>query len=1354
MPFDRGLLGGRRSRSTMASIKLAVDLNAIRRDAESYFRRFDRMVLLEAICRRQHQFAFNPEKMTDGLMRFCQETKGLDDVILLFPVEDTMDSLPVKLEELHQIIRELVTGIYVFNETPDIKLEYHHDNSGAALCLLPAAYHDTRVGQAVINALAGANCLLHNVKFPSVRRRRFAENWRETIRVGKREKTPQMKDISEIYAEAGLQEVTKLSHSQTNNYGSMDIPMQIGITVRETAVHQYSNIFLVDPQWDPTSYLMFDDGNIDIVSYTEGHRHLQSQFDGLRQSMRSNPETFHDLILIQFIHCMICLLSALKARCKVPDISTLCSPLKADDLKTERELPPLYVKNRHCGSAINPHLMPHEGFITFYKGVYDCSLADFLKDECDKVVRAASYSDPDQFKQSQIILDGRLYIVLPLKLESYYSTSPYLPAWIHAMVSELSTQAAGIPTLTDSRMQEIIRYRMGSRKASKLNSSNALLVISAQRGLNAVIQVVGKRSAKTRLSKASDDDGLALVHHAALHDQVSIIHWLAQQGGDLNVRRQCLAEGQLNSISVSEIGETALHIAARSGCLDSVCCLILNEADSHLYDVINWQAIHHASFHNHSEIVSHLVLNDVSLLESKTMDSRKATPLMQATLGGALDTVKRLVKLGADLSTVDGLEKSLVHAAAMNMHINILLFYAQCDSPSLRIWELLVGMLKSPLETREPELAACCLDPLTTAYASYWEKLLKSDGVVALSDLLKSSDRTVQANVAMVLQNISGNDDVRRAIIAAGAIPDLVALLKTDDTDIQSRCSVVLGDVGSIDENYDSIAEEGAIQPLVSLLHSNDPAVQLNSANCIRVLVDGNGHNQATFLSFGGMQPLVNLLNSKSDIVQACAAETIKAACTRFKQGQDSAVDEGGIRLLIILLRSQNPRVQIQAAGAMEAIADSNAKAQNRIMFGDETRTHPIGTHALKRLLKFKTVDLKIHGASALWAVAGTTIANQRHIASLIGIDMLVQLLSLPNERLAIVSAQAIHALSSGPAEFRNRICESGGVLPLVRLLKPQLQSSSLVLVNVMRTLVSLCVGPANTPHTINQNTIVEGRGVYYLVELMDEHSDPLVRAKAAWVLASISLRNMPVQQSIVTNPDFNFVSILQMMTSDSEEVRLCAGMALATFAYNSSTHQKAIADVGGIQYSLFESFLYSKNESHRGHAALQSVVLAKVISGPGEIAVAIRGLETLILLLTSQLDESRILAGDFLASLAHTRAGIPSAIVAAGGVKLLLSNLASNVEAVVASAAVALGYLSFNRTAAREMMTAMRNEPELFDVFRHYTFNGKVSPQFLDSWTATRKVGLPALSLETKGGPPVITDRLPLDGRSRLVVW
>ena len=705
------------------------------------------------------------------------------------------------------------------------------------------------------------------------------------------------------------------------------------------------------------------------------------------------------------------------------------------------------------------------------------------------------------------------------------------------------------------------------------------------------------------------------------------------------------------------------------------------------------------------------------------------------------------------MGVVDGFGKSLVHAAAMNLHINILLFYAQCDPPSLRIFHLLVDMLKSPLETREPELAARCLDPVTTAHASYWEKLVEAGGVIALAHLLKSSDVTVQACAALVLQNISGNSIVQRAIVDLNAVPDLVSLLKAPNADIQSRCSVILADVGTVDDNCDSIAAQGAIEHLVSLLHSGDRTVQLNSANCIRVLVDENLHNQSTFLSYNGIRPLINLLSLDSDDIQACAAETVKAATTRFEEAQDAFVDNNGIRLLIILLRSRNPRVQVQAARAMEAIADGNVKAQTRIMFGDDGsagRTHPIGTHALKRLLKFKTPELKIKGASALWSVAGTTVANQRHVASLIGIDMLIQLLNLRNERLAIVASQAIHALSSGPAAFRHRIGESGGVLPLVRLLKPQDNSSRAVLINVARTLVSLCVGPANTPHTENQNTIAAGRGVIYLVELMDKHSDLLVRANAAWVLSCISLGNMPVQQSVVTCIDFDFVSILRMLRSKSDEVCLCAGMALAMFAYNSLTHQKAIRDVGGIHYSLFERFLQSEQETHRGYAAFQTVILAKVLKGPGELKVTIRGLETLISLLYSKSEESQIVSADCLASLAHTRAGISAAITAAGGVKLLLKKLGSPVEAISASAATALGYLTFNRTAAREMMTAMRTDPRLYDVFHRHTIHGKVSPEFVENWQETVKIGLPSLFLESRGGPPVIADRKPLDGRSK----
>ena len=78
-----------------------------------------------------------------------------------------------------------------------------------------------------------------------------------------------------------------------------------------------------------------------------------------------------------------------------------------------------------------------------------------------------------------------------------------------------------------------------------------------------------------------------------------------------------------------------------------------------------------------------------------------------------------------------------------------------------------------------------------------------------------------------------------------------------------------------------------------------------------------------------------------------------------------------------------------------------------------------------------------------------------------------------------------------------------------------------------------------------------------------------------------------------------------------------------------------------------------------------------------------------------------------------------------------LLTNLSSPNEEVRCSAAVALGYLSFDRTAARLMLQACRNTPGLFKSLVDNLGNGKIAMEFMDDWRETKIVGLPSARLD-----------------------
>ena len=100
------------------------------------------------------------------------------------------------------------------------------------------------------------------------------------------------------------------------------------------------------------------------------------------------------------------------------------------------------------------------------------------------------------------------------------------------------------------------------------------------------------------------------------------------------------------------------------------------------------------------------------------------------------------------------------------------------------------------------------------------------------------------------------------------------------------------------------------------------------------------------------------------------------------------------------------------------------------------------------------------------------------------------------------------------------------------------------------------------------------------------------------------------------------------------------------------------------------------------------------------------------------------------LSSLVHTRAGIPDAMLAIGALSVLTERLMSDAsEAVRQSCAVTLGYLTYNRTAARHLFAACRNTPRLYDqIITSMGPAARLNPDFVTDFQSARKVGLPCM--------------------------
>jgi len=123
-----------------------------------------------------------------------------------------------------------------------------------------------------------------------------------------------------------------------------------------------------------------------------------------------------------------------------------------------------------------------------------------------------------------------------------------------------------------------------------------------------------------------DSVGMYPIHWACTTNQLKCVHWLLEQGADINCKDSSLA--------------TPLTIAAQYGFADLVAYLIKNGADVNLLDKCNDSSLHWASYKGNVEIVGLLCHLGLPIND---LDTYGQTPVHLAALRGNLTAVEYLV---------------------------------------------------------------------------------------------------------------------------------------------------------------------------------------------------------------------------------------------------------------------------------------------------------------------------------------------------------------------------------------------------------------------------------------------------------------------------------------------------------------------------------------------------------------------------------------------------------------------------------------------------------------------------------------------------------------------------------------
>ncbi|XP_021572044.1 ankyrin and armadillo repeat-containing protein-like, partial [Carlito syrichta] len=280
----------------------------------------------------------------------------------------------------------------------------------------------------------------------------------------------------------------------------------------------------------------------------------------------------------------------------------------------------------------------------------------------------------------------------------------------------------------------------------------------------------------------------------------------------------------------------------------------------------------------------------------------------------------------------------------------------------------------------------------------------------------------------------------------------------------------------------------------------------------------------------------------------------------------------------------------------------------------------------------------------------------------------------------------------------------------------------------------------AHTSNPVSQQFVVDENAFPVLIQLLRTHPSPNIKVEVAFCLACIVLRNDELQRDLHENEGFEYADVLNLLHSTDKDICLKAGYALTLFAFNNRFQQYLILESGKITISIFEPFLESTIETEKAMAAFQIIILAKVIIDVDHITLSARGVTILVDSLYSVQTSTTVLTGNLIASLAHSRAGIPEAFVTLGTIQRLCYHLYSRSEEVRTACSSALGYLTYNANAFRILFKECRNKPNQFlRITNNISRDASINPAFLKQFQMQQTVGLPSLSLEKNGGPSII---------------
>lgn len=495
-----------------------------------------------------------------------------------------------------------------------------------------------------------------------------------------------------------------------------------------------------------------------------------------------------------------------------------------------------------------------------------------------------------------------------------------------------------------------------------------------------------------------------------------------------------------------------------------------------------------------------------TLIDFKTNDDQKSTPLMLAVMSADLQTVKCLLDMGASVEKLNRLNHGIVELCAFKQYTHILQYLIDKDYPNLPVWGNLVGLLGSDVNS-DVLAAAKCLRVMTRKVKDgvnpSWKPVCDNGfGEIIVKVLSSEVFDEAKVEALHTTLNIIARDEVKRLLVSHEVIPPLIKLLQSPNSVIIQLSANVIRAISEIAEFAEMVVASGAIEALVNALKS------VQETPSLVAVVEAIGSivaNKPKFQDlFGNIEGAVEALVARFDGCESrslllALTQTVARLVTGHSRNQTLFIGAGVGPYLVYLVKVKNRDLMMSTLVAIKALAEKNPYAQKALLA--DGALAPI----LQTLKRSRHTSVQEKTVEALWAIAGDDSNERLEIAESIGVRILVEFVLSPSAILNYIGADAIGVLSSAPLGLHDAMATVGGVEALTTLVRKTDREETLL--TAVRALRFLCYRTGFVVHKTNQETLTECEAVKTLIDLMmNGNKAEVIRAEAAYTLGCIAM--------------------------------------------------------------------------------------------------------------------------------------------------------------------------------------------------------------------------------------------------------